>query len=154
MIAIAGYILAHIHHVLVLRLVSPVLAFFVRLYSIDTFCYFHSMPNLLINRLVLNLRNYSTPLHRGIITEPNDLPDMMFQSRSNRVLGNIAAPLDHGQWKDTFGWVEEESDGGSGDPEEPFDGTTAGETTGSSLLTGSVSDLVPFLCRRALNSSF
>lgn len=110
------------------------------------------MPNLLINRLVLNLRNYSTPLHRGIITEPNDLPDMMFQSRSNRVLGNIAAPLDHGQWKDTFGWLEtEESDGGSGDPEEPLDGTTAGE---SSLLTDSVSDLVSFSCTRKLNYSF
>lgn len=91
------------------------------------------MPNLLINRLVLNLRNYSTPIHQGVFTEKNDLPSMVFQPDSNRVLANIGAPLDHGQWNDTFGWVESEGSG-SGEPESSFD-----DTTGGSLLTNSVS---------------
>lgn len=103
------------------------------------------MPNLLINRLVLNLRNYSAPIHQGVFTETNELPSMMFQPvAASRVLGNIGAPLDHGQWKDTFGWVEsEEGESGSSEPEMSYNGTTAGESAESSLSTDSVSYTFP-----------
>ena len=66
------------------------------------------MPNTLINRLVLNLHDYAEPLHPSFLTQTEMISDIAFHPAESRILGNIGAPLDHGQWDDSFGWVESE----------------------------------------------
>lgn len=64
---------------------------------------------MLINRLVLNLQDYSTPLCSQLSTEDVTVPDMEFTAGpiESRVLRNIGAPLDHTQWDEAFGWESE-----------------------------------------------
>ncbi|EIM79388.1 uncharacterized protein STEHIDRAFT_116583 [Stereum hirsutum FP-91666 SS1] len=52
-----------------------------------------SLPNLLITRLVLNLRLFDQAPNAP---SSGHLPDLDFVQ--NRILGNIGAPLDHSQW--------------------------------------------------------
>lgn len=55
------------------------------------------MPNLLINRLVLNLRLFNDAPDAP---STRHLPEPAFAS--NRILGNIGAPLNHSQWDSLF----------------------------------------------------
>ncbi|EIM79396.1 uncharacterized protein STEHIDRAFT_163755 [Stereum hirsutum FP-91666 SS1] len=58
--------------------------------------YYNYAPNMLVNRLVLNLRMYDS---EELFPNPH-LSTMVFADTSTegRVLGNIGAPLDHDQW--------------------------------------------------------
>ncbi|EIM88742.1 uncharacterized protein STEHIDRAFT_109094 [Stereum hirsutum FP-91666 SS1] len=57
-----------------------------------------SLPSLLVNRVVLNLRNFDRK-SRDTETELSTtaLPHIQFEG--SRWLGNIGAPLDHSQWE-------------------------------------------------------
>lgn len=84
---------------------------------------------MLINRLVLNLRDYSTPLHRSTATaDTSTMSRLSFKNTEGRILGNIGAPLDHGQWDDSIGWVDAAEIETSSDP---YEDETAVESRGS-----------------------
>lgn len=51
---------------------------------------------MLVNRLVLNLRQFGRAELGHTASETEELPSIAFEH--NRVLGNIGAPLDPGQW--------------------------------------------------------
>lgn len=73
-----------------------------------------SIPNMLVNRLVLNLRTYDS---EESFVRPH-LSTMIFSNIStesqSRVLGNIGAQLDHEQWSHGPGeFVDEPSDFGA-----------------------------------------
>ena len=55
-----------------------------------------SIPNILINRLVLNLKNY----HKSSATDGAEmsLPPLNFAPVEDRILGSIGAPIDYNQW--------------------------------------------------------
>lgn len=72
-------------------------------FSVDYIYY--SLPNLLINRLVLNLHLYN---EAPDAPSTRHLPEPAFAQ--NRVLGNIGAPLDHSQWDSLFDDVDEEEE--------------------------------------------
>lgn len=97
---------------------------------------------MLVNRLVLNLREYSTQ-HRIVYTDEIDtIPKLTFTNAEGRILGNIGAPLDHGRWKDSIGWVnsaESETARGS------YEGAAPSKTRGSGITThrgSSVSSMI------------
>lgn len=52
------------------------------------------IPNILANRLVLNLKTYDQPQ----LWEQSDQRLTAMSFSSSRMLGNIGAPLDMGQW--------------------------------------------------------
>lgn len=87
-----------------------------------------SLPNLLITRLVLNLR---------LFDQAPNVPSLGHLAESsfvqNRILGNIGAPLDHSQW-DSFmdEEVEEELD---------VEQDNIGDRTGNEVNT-----MVPVVC--------
>lgn len=56
-----------------------------------------SIPNILINRLVLNLRQYdeASTFYNG--AEPSLLP-IRFAQVQGRILGSIGAPVNNEQW--------------------------------------------------------
>lgn len=58
--------------------------------------YHHRLPNMLVNRLVLNLRQFGHAELGHPTSETEELPSIAFEH--NRVLGNIGEPLDPGQW--------------------------------------------------------
>lgn len=64
-----------------------------------------SFPNLLVNRLVLNLRLFN---QAPDAPSTRQLPDPAFAQ--NRVLGNIGAPVDPYQWYSMFDEDEEAED--------------------------------------------
>lgn len=66
----------------------------------------YRFPNLLINRLVLNLRTFQRPRYGRKTTTPKLLDDLAFAT--NRVLGNIGAPLDPDQWDEEY--IEDNED--------------------------------------------
>ncbi|EIM81700.1 uncharacterized protein STEHIDRAFT_161867 [Stereum hirsutum FP-91666 SS1] len=68
--------------------------------------YYHVFPNLLINRLVLNLRTFQRPRYGRKTTTPKLLDDLAFAT--NPVLGNIGAPLDPDQWDEEY--IEDNED--------------------------------------------
>lgn len=75
------------------------------------------IPNLLANRLFLNLRSYQNPRYR-LSSNDSTLPAPSFaQNRPNRFLGNIGEPLDYDQWDD---FLEDEGvhDEAAGSPAE------------------------------------
>lgn len=71
---------------------------------------------MLVNRLVLSLRIYRAPSDpmlagtpydheaaSGIISNLEFAPDLASnEQKSSRILGNIGAPLDHGQWEYSY----------------------------------------------------
>ncbi|EIM81009.1 uncharacterized protein STEHIDRAFT_162016 [Stereum hirsutum FP-91666 SS1] len=64
--------------------------------------FFSVIPNVLVNRLFLNLRSYQNPSY-GLSSSDTTLPAPVFaQNRPNRFLGNIGEPLDYGQWDDVL----------------------------------------------------
>lgn len=70
---------------------------------------------MLISRLVLNLRTYDqseAQQHVDIDTGPSN--SIQFADAGSRILGNIGAPLDHGQWTNQF-VQEAASENGLGD---------------------------------------
>ncbi|EIM89204.1 uncharacterized protein STEHIDRAFT_154884 [Stereum hirsutum FP-91666 SS1] len=67
------------------------------------------LPNLFVNRLVLNLRLYSQQQESS---ESSSLPGIAFVQ--NRFLGNIGAPLDHDQWDSILDDVFEDAAGDGG----------------------------------------
>lgn len=76
---------------------------------------FSSLPNLLINRFVLNLRAFSgsTVQHSGkgpSNTTVNTLSVPKFAE--NRFIGNMGAPLDPNQWDELWDDVNEVEDEG------------------------------------------
>ncbi|KAJ3779850.1 hypothetical protein GGU10DRAFT_381658 [Lentinula aff. detonsa] len=64
-----------------------------------------SLPNLLMSRLMLNLRTFPTPGTGDTLTQRANLSSLHFAS--NQMLGNIGAPLDGG----SFSEEEEELNG-------------------------------------------
>lgn len=87
-----------------------------------------SLPNLLINRLVLNLRLFDQAPNAP---SSGHLPDLDFVQ--NRILGNIGAPLDHSQWDSL---MDEEVEGEQDAEEEDI-----GDRAGNELET-----MVPVVC--------
>lgn len=55
-----------------------------------------SLPNIMISRLVINLRTFDTSNHETTKSARSDLSAPAFVQ--NRVLGNIGAPLESDQW--------------------------------------------------------
>lgn len=72
------------------------------------------LPNLLVNRLFLNLRSFQNPRH-GLSSDNKPLPSSSFaQNRPNRFLGNIGESLDYDQLDDFLDEIESEGpDGGA-----------------------------------------
>ncbi|EIM81702.1 uncharacterized protein STEHIDRAFT_115077 [Stereum hirsutum FP-91666 SS1] len=84
-----------------------------------------SFPNLLINRLVLNLRMYQRPRY-GLNTTTKQHSNLAFAT--NRILGNIGAPLDPDQWDEDYD-IEGTFD--SGDSDEVVDSQHGEEKDGA-----------------------
>lgn len=87
-----------------------------------------SLPNLLINRLVLNLRLFNEAPNAP---SSGHLPDLDFAQ--NRILGNIGAPLDHSQWDSL---MDEEVEGEQDAGQDDIDNITGNE----------VNTMVPVVC--------
>ncbi|KAJ3978695.1 hypothetical protein F5890DRAFT_1479137 [Lentinula detonsa] len=60
--------------------------------------FFGFLPNLLISRLMLNLRTFPTPGTGDTLTQRANLSSLHFAS--NQMLGNIGAPLDGGSFSE------------------------------------------------------
>ncbi|KAF9064640.1 hypothetical protein BDP27DRAFT_1450649 [Rhodocollybia butyracea] len=93
--------------------------------------FLNALTNILINRLVLNLRAFSsrTVQHSGQApVSPTAPPLGALDFAENRFLGNIGAPLDYNQWDDDE--LESEVDQRDGDTEwEILDNTVDPLTT-------------------------
>ncbi|EIM79377.1 uncharacterized protein STEHIDRAFT_116578 [Stereum hirsutum FP-91666 SS1] len=87
-----------------------------------TGAYFNVLPNLLIGRLVLNLRLFDQAPNAP---STGHLPGLSFVQ--NRILGNIGAPLDHSQWDSL---MDEEVEG-----EQDVKQDDIGDRTGNELNT-------------------
>lgn len=61
----------------------------------------YRLPNLLVNRLYLNLRATNPPRS---VSENDDVPGLDFAQ--NSFLGNIGAPLDHDWWDRSLDYEE------------------------------------------------
>ncbi|EIM79964.1 uncharacterized protein STEHIDRAFT_116161 [Stereum hirsutum FP-91666 SS1] len=61
---------------------------------------FKRIPNLLANRLFLNLRTHQNPRYGLSSNDPTLPAPSLAQNRPNRFLGNIGEPLDYDQWDD------------------------------------------------------
>lgn len=83
------------------------------------------MPNLLVNRLYLNLRMMNVP-PTPTNSKNNNLREP--EAVRNRVLGNIGAPLDPDWWNTQFDEDEELNDDGLGEEADRM-GTHAGDGT-------------------------
>ena len=70
------------------------------------------LPNIMVNRLFLNLRSFDRSRH-GLSSNTTSLPEPAFaHDRPNRILGNIGEPVDYDQWDDFMDELHEESEGG------------------------------------------
>lgn len=81
------------------------------------------MPNILVTRLVLNLRTFgnetsSHGAHHGAAGDPSRLRPIEFSPQTqveSRILGNIGAPIDYDQWNGSqFECAMPETDGLAG----------------------------------------
>lgn len=79
------------------------------------------LPNLLVNRLFLNLRSFN---RNNELRQSSALPEPVFDR--NRVLGDVGAPLDHGWWDST---LDPEIDSATGDGR--TDGAEAASLSGN-----------------------
>ncbi|KAJ3794020.1 hypothetical protein GGU11DRAFT_797788 [Lentinula aff. detonsa] len=75
-----------------------ILYFSVVLISSISAPFFGFLPNLLISRLMLNLRTFPTPGTGDTLTQRANLSSLHFAS--NQMLGNIGAPLDGGSFSE------------------------------------------------------